>query len=107
MKLLARIETLELLPESAARPDQAIHIVLDGAEAYLPLAGLVDLEAERKRLTRELDKDRQEIGRLETKLADPNFAGKAPAAVIAKEQGRLDDARQRADRLAARLATLA
>ncbi|MCX6022878.1 MAG: valine--tRNA ligase, partial [Chloroflexi bacterium] len=106
VKLLARIETLELLPESAARPDQAVHIVLDGAEAYLPLAGLVDLEAERKRLTRDLDKDRQEIGRLETKLADPNFAGKAPAAVIAKEQGRLDDARQRADRLAARLATL-
>ncbi|MBI4496853.1 MAG: class I tRNA ligase family protein, partial [Chloroflexi bacterium] len=106
VKALARVQSLELRPDTAERPTSAAHIVLQECEVYLPLAGLVDLEAERRRLHRELEREQGEIARLEAKLANPEFTTKAPEAVVVKERGRLSETRERAERLRTRLALL-
>ncbi len=60
-------------------------------ELFLPLEGLVDVGAERTRLTKELEKIRAEIGKVEAKLANPAFTQKVPASVLAEHQQRLLD----------------
>ena len=60
-------------------------------ELFLPLDGLVDVGAERTRLTKELEKIRAEIGKVEAKLANPAFTQKVPASVLAEHQQRLLD----------------
>ena len=54
----------------------------------VPMAGLIDVEAERKRLTKEVDKLTNELRRAEGKLANANFVAKAPPPVVAKERQR-------------------
>lgn len=60
-------------------------------ELLVPLAGLIDVEAERSRLGREDEKLGREIARLEARLANQGFVAKAPAEVVAKERARLDE----------------
>jgi valyl-tRNA synthetase len=58
-------------------------------ECYLPLEGLIDLEAERTRLDKEIDKTDKEVSRCEAKLGKPSFVDRAPEAVVAQERERL------------------
>jgi valyl-tRNA synthetase len=60
-------------------------------ELFLPLAGLVDVEAERARQEKELAKVRSEIQKVQDKLANPAFTQKVPASVLAEHQQRLID----------------
>ena len=60
-------------------------------ELFLPTAGLVDYGAERERLTKELEKARAEITKVEEKLGNPNFTGKVPAKVLEEHKQRLAD----------------
>ena len=60
-------------------------------ECYLPLDGLIDIAAERIRLTREIEKIEKEILKCEGKLASPTFVDRAPAEVVAQEKQRLAD----------------
>ena len=60
-------------------------------DLFLPLAGLVDVAAERERLGRELEKIGAEIAKVQAKLGNPEFAGKVPAKVLAEHQQRLAD----------------
>jgi valyl-tRNA synthetase len=55
------------------------------------MAGLIDKDAELKRLDKEITKLRADIERIENKLANPSFVDKAPEAVVRKERGRLAD----------------
>ena len=64
-------------------------VPLDGADLYVPLTGLIDLEEERERLGRELDKARAELRRADEKLANPNFVQKAPAPVVEAERAKV------------------
>ena len=70
------------------RPENAIPLVSGPVEVYFPLSGLTDPVEERARLERELKEASAQIQRLETLLAT-DFANKAPAAVVLKEQTRL------------------
>jgi valyl-tRNA synthetase len=83
---LARAE-VRVDPE-AERPPQSALAVVDGCEVYIPLAGVVDLAAERRRLARELARVGEELGRIEAKLARPEFRERAPAEVVAREETR-------------------
>jgi valyl-tRNA synthetase len=74
-------------------------VVTDLGTLFLPLEGLVDLEAERKRITAEIAKVEAEIAKVNAKLADPNFVEKVPAAV-------LEDHRQRQAKWSEKLETL-
>jgi len=66
--------------------DNAVSIVVPGAEIYMPLADLVDFEKEKARLAKEIEKLEKEVGRVTAKLGNPGFVDKAPAKVIEEER---------------------
>ncbi len=70
-------------------PDACVQLVTDTASIYLPLADIIDLDAERKRLTTERDRVAGEIKRLVGKLNNAGFTAKAPAAVVEGERAKL------------------
>ena len=70
--------------------DTAVRIVTDSATIYIPLADMVDFAAERKRLEGEMAKIAGEIKRCEGKLSNEGFTAKAPAAVVAAEEAKLE-----------------
>jgi len=90
LKSLARIETIRILPADETAPDSATALV-EEMRILIPLAGLIDKDAERARLGREMEKKVKEKGRLEGKLSNESFTSKAPAAVVEKEQLKLNE----------------
>jgi valyl-tRNA synthetase len=100
---LARLDPGHLVIEpDVVVPDQAASVVSGGLTCYLPLAGLVDIEAERARLKKELDQVRSLIKRSEKQLAGP-FAERAPADVVQRERDKLADLKTQRDQLEERL----
>ncbi|MEW6568719.1 MAG: valine--tRNA ligase [Chloroflexota bacterium] len=104
---LARLDpqTLVIAEKLDGPPKEAVPLVAGGIEAYLPLAGLVDRAEERDRLQREFAGVRSQIERLESLLAGP-FAQRAPEDVVRKEQDRLAELRQKAEKLSAQVQAL-
>jgi len=74
------------ISEQVTAPAQAMTAVIDGAEIYLPLAGLIDVDEEIKRLEGELVKLDKEIERIDKKLANESFVSKAPEKIVTKEK---------------------
>jgi len=95
---LARLETLQWQPAGLEAPLAATALVGDMA-ILVPLKGLVDVQAEVARLNKEISKLDQEITRVSAKLGNEAFTAKAPAEVIAKEQEKLEAARQAREQL--------
>ncbi|MGH8909593.1 MAG: hypothetical protein ACRD0K_24665 [Egibacteraceae bacterium] len=81
-------------------------VLLDGAELFIPLAGLIDLDEERARLRRELDRAAVERDRAAAKLANPNFVAKAPAPVVDGIRTKLADCEKLVGQLKAQLREL-
>jgi len=104
IKRLARVETLE---KAETFPKGTVSIAAPGASFGLPLAGLIDIDAEKARLQKSLDKLGKEIGGLKGRLNNPKFAASAPAEVVAEAQGNLDARQEEADQLQAALNRLA
>ncbi len=100
---LAGLSSLEFLAPGAPRPEKAAVAVAAGMEIFLPLAGLIDLAEEERRLRKEIEKTRAEWDRLERKLANPQFVEKAPEVVVAKERGRAEEMRESLAKLQASL----
>jgi valyl-tRNA synthetase len=107
MSLLARLDAGRVeIAAALPAPDKAATLAVAGVTVYLPLAGLVDLDAERKRMQGELDNIDKQVQRIETTLSNPGFTGKAPANVIEREQLKLAELREKRGQVAARLAEL-
>ncbi|MET0380429.1 MAG: hypothetical protein ABWZ94_00840, partial [Methyloceanibacter sp.] len=70
----------------------AVQIVLDEATLALPLAGIIDIDAESKRLKREIDKVGSEIKQLDAKLANEKFISRAPEHVVEEQRERKTEA---------------
>jgi valyl-tRNA synthetase len=90
LKILLNAESLDITPEN--RPKKGtptVHSVL--GELYLPLEGLIDVDSEKARLTKELVKIDAEIEKVRQKLNNPAFAQKVPPAVLEEHQKRLLD----------------
>lgn len=104
---LARIAPDKLLiSESLSeRPEQATTLVFAPAEVVLPLAGMVDLAAERERLNKELERVEADVERRRTKLANENFVAKAKPEVVQKEREALAAQELAATTLRERLAS--
>jgi valyl-tRNA synthetase len=85
-EFVGRMQSLTLLGDDTQLPRQCSVAVVAGVEVGLPLAGLVDLDEERKRLAREIDKKTKELESLDRKLDNAGFLARAPAEVVAKEQ---------------------
>ena len=90
LRLLLSAETLELDPNYAPKKGTPTALTKLG-ELYLPLDGLVDMEAESARLAKDAAKIQSEIEKVEQKLANPSFAQKVPPAVLDEHRQRLAD----------------
>ena len=101
---LARLEGI--LEGDREVPTGAVQIVLDDATIVLPLSEIIDIARERERLSRELDKARGEIAKLDMKLSNRGFLAKAPEHVVEEQHERKRDAESAELRLAAALARL-
>jgi len=86
IQFLTRCDSIEF---TNTTPENATSITATAATVYIPLAGLIDLDAEKQRLQKELEKTEQEIARLQGKLNNKSFTDKAPEAVVTKEQEKL------------------
>jgi valyl-tRNA synthetase len=107
LETLARVRPLHIVADSKGIPGSGVaSAVLSHAQVVIPLAGLIDMDAERSKLEKQLAEAQGEVDRLQRKLGDPQFRSKAPAPVIAKEEEKLAVAESRLHGLQQRLAEL-
>lgn len=92
LKKLAKIEGIDILGDEEA-PEAALALVGE-MKVLIPLAGLIDKDAEIERLSKDISKLEINIGKTRAKLANPGFTDKAPAAVVEKEQQRMQEQEQ-------------
>ena len=92
--------------EDVEAPSDAVTSVITGAEIYLPLAGLINIEDEIARLEKEAEKLQQEVDRVEKKLSNEKFVAKAPAAVVEAERAKGADYQSQREAVLERIATL-
>ena len=98
LERLARLESIGWLDSGEETPESAIALVGE-MQVLVPMAGLIDKDAELRRLSRDRDRARADLERAEKKLANPNFVEKAPAAVVEQERQRLADFRAALEQL--------
>jgi valyl-tRNA synthetase len=106
---LTRAEQVEVLDPAAAgvRPATKAFAGMSGElQVRLPIEGLVDLDALRSRLEKDPAKAEKEINGLAGRLANPNFAGKAPVDVVAECRANLEEAEAQAELARKRLTEL-
>jgi valyl-tRNA synthetase len=98
---LALARPLELLDtrHQGASDENDLVLVLKDTEVVIPLASMVDTEAEKSRLLKELGEVQANVDRLQVRLNDPAFIGKAPPAVVQKEHDRLTAGQDKIQRL--------
>ena len=102
---LARVGNLTVAC-GAEKPAESAAVVVDGAEVYSVLTGMVDFEAERVRLAKEQKKLSGEVTKLDKKLSNPGFLSKAAPEIIEKDRAKLADAKDQLARIEAQLAEL-
>jgi len=98
---LANVEGLRIHRDGSptrARPGSAV-AVGSGFEVRVPLAGVVDMAAERARIEKEMARIEGDLGGIEKKLANPSFVAKAPAEVVEKDRARAEELRERRRKL--------
>ncbi|ENQ3077947.1 valine--tRNA ligase [Bacillus sp. WLY-B-L8] len=87
-------------------PEKAMTAIVSGAELFLPLADLINLDEEKARLEKELEKFDKEVERVQKKLSNQGFVAKAPAAVIEGERAKEQDYLEKREAVRQRLADL-
>lgn len=88
------------------KPPQSASAVVQGTEIYVPLAGILDLDVERKRLEKEIQRLESLLQSIEQKLSNENFIQKAPASVVQKEREKQESIRSNIEKLKANLLSL-
>ena len=82
----------EILPDdSYEAPKGTPAAVTPIGEAYMPMEGMIDVEAEKIRISKEIEKMLIEVKKSEGKLGNASFVDRAPPEVVAQEKERLDD----------------
>ena len=89
-----------------ARAPASATALLGNLGILVPMAGLIDVTAERGRLTRQRERAAGDLGRCDAKLGNESFTNKAPAAVVAKERARQAELQQELAQLDAQLERL-
>ena len=90
---LAKCDSITWLNDNDDKPASATALVGE-LELLIPMADLIDKSAELSRLAKEIDKLTTQINRCQSKLANPNYVAKAPAAVVEQERERLAEFQQ-------------
>ena len=96
---LARVRPLTIVGTAEASKDDAKVLVLRDVEVILPLSGMIDREAESKRLEREIAKWQDLIARTEARLQNDEFRSRAPADIVQREREKLAEHKDRLERL--------
>jgi valyl-tRNA synthetase len=91
MGRLCNVPEIELLADDAPAPSNSASLVVSDITLYLPLEGMLDIQAECQRLNKEKANLTEQIGKLASKLGNEGFVGKAPANVVQKEKERLEE----------------
>ncbi|MFT6529191.1 MAG: valyl-tRNA synthetase [Psychrosphaera sp.] len=95
---LAKLESINVLSDGEKAPASASGIV-GTMDVLIPMAGLIDKDAELSRLTKAMEKANQELQRVSGKLSNEKFVSNAPAAVIEKEQAKMAEFQQTVNKL--------
>jgi valyl-tRNA synthetase len=107
LQKLAALDEAVITRSLEEKPKQALTAVVGDIDIYLPLVGLVDLKQELARLQKEQKKMESELARAEGKLKNAGFMDKAPDEVVAQERAKVEDYRQKRDKIQARIESLA
>jgi valyl-tRNA synthetase len=102
---LARLASIEILAPGAEAPPSATALLGD-LRILVPMAGLIDVAAERARLGKNRERAQAELGRSQAKLENEKFISRAPEAVVAKERERQAELRRALDQFDEQLARL-
>jgi valyl-tRNA synthetase len=106
LKKLGGIERIDFVPAGMAVKGAATAL-LGAMRILVPLAGLIDVDAERERLGKQLARTHEDLGKMQKKLANASFVANAPADVVAKDNARVAELTQRAQQLTQQIARLA
>ena len=98
---LAQVQPLHVLDSAGDRPPagQSVTLVVDPLVVMLSLGGVVDVSAERDRLSKELEDCIGSLERVQGLLANPDFVSRAPEDVVEREQERIESLTERRERL--------
>ncbi|MGH6847945.1 MAG: valine--tRNA ligase, partial [Methylocella sp.] len=101
IKRLARLSAISFAPEA---PQKSVQMIVRKTLAALPLQGIVDVEAEKTRLAKEIAKLKGDADKIEAKLRNADFVARAPEEVVEENRERQEDALAKMEKLAAALA---
>lgn len=102
---LAKAGNLSIM-SGGSRPRKAVAAVAGPVEIFVPFEGIINIEAERARLSKEIAKVEKNIGEVNSKLSNERFVERAPREVVEKERARLDEAVAELEKLKAALKKL-
>jgi len=105
-EFITRMGRISEVTRAPAFPQGAVQLVVRGEVAALPLAGVIDLAAERARLAKEMSKCDADIARVDAKLGNPNFVARAPEEVVEEEKEKREEAAARKAKIAEALERL-
>jgi valyl-tRNA synthetase len=105
-EFIMRMARISEVTRGPTYPQDAVQLVVRGEVAALPLAGVIDLAAERARLAKEMAKADADIARVDAKLGNPNFVSRAPEEIIEEEKEKREQAEARKAKLAEALERL-
>jgi valyl-tRNA synthetase len=103
---LRRLARLSDISFSVEPPESSVQLIVRESAAALPLKGVIDFDAEKLRLAKEIGRLEADARKIEGKLGNADFVAKAPDEVVEENRERLDETRGRAQRLAAALKRL-
>ena len=103
---LAKLESIKLLAANEQAPASAAQLI-GNMDLLIPMAGLIDKDAELSRIAKQLEKTQQELSRVAGKLANEGFVAKAPEAVLEKERAKQAELEQAVAKLQAQQAEIA
>ena len=103
LKKLGFADSIELKANKEGIPTNAVSVVTDGIEVFMPFEDLVDIAAEKERLEGEKTKLEAEVARAEKMLSNPGFVNKAPEAKINEEKAKLAKYKEMLDSVMERL----
>jgi valyl-tRNA synthetase len=105
LKLLGKVESMEIVTSEAAIREAATGIV-ENVEIFMPLEGLIDIDKEKERIQKEIERLENMLVGLNKKLNNHEFVKKAPAQIIEKEQMKQRDFREKVNKLKENLKAL-
>ena len=106
LKRLAGAEQIDVSDTLGEIQKTDVHLVCTGAEAAIPLSSLVDLDKERERIAKEIERLQGDVARADQKLSNEGFTSRAPQAVVDEERRKRDNAADMLEKMRERLNAL-